>query len=444
VVARVLGVHAAAVAYLGVLPLATALSVLALWRLLRAWRVPGTGWALSAALVFLLFDGGASYATPGNLFLTRLWQGKIILLCVLVPVLLVYALRYVDNPTRGRLVRLGLGSAAAVGLSTTAIFLLPVVAVGGTAPLWRRAPRRALAGLAVLAAYPLAAGAVSLAVGGRSADDFGERLRYRFDAAWIGHEIFLDGGMALLGVLAVLLGALLVPHPAARLTTAVLALATGVVLVPGATRLSYDLTGLGPTLWRLSWLATVAALLGVAVARGVTTLRRWRPARAVVGPIGGVLALAVVAALGSPIWSEPSSGARLRAPFHWQLPPTSLTAADRLLAVLHPGERVLAPDRLSISLAVSSSEVTTVAPREYYLTYLRHDPTFHYADRVALWGFVNDAESPAPRDLAGALRRVGVDVVCTLSTDPGRYAAVRALGYRPLLATADYRCMTLT
>jgi hypothetical protein len=157
-----------------------------------------------------------------------------------------------------------------------------------------------------------------------------------------------------------------------------------------------------------------------------------------------VVALAVVAALGSPIWSEPSSGARLRAPFHWQLPPTSLTAAQRLLAVLHPGERVLAPGRLSISLAVSSSEVTTVAPRDYYLTYLRHDPTFHYADRLALSGLVNDTVSTTPPDLAGALRRVGVDVVCTLSTDTGPYDAVRALGYRPLLATADYRCLHRT
>jgi hypothetical protein len=443
VVARVLGVHAAGVAYLGVLPVATALSVLALWRLLRAWRVRGVACALSIALVFLLFDGGVSYATPGNLFLTRLWQGKIILLCVLVPVLLVYALRYVESPTRGRLVRLALGSAAAVGLSTTAIFLLPVIAVGGTAPLWGRAPRRALVGLAALAAYPLGAGVVSLVVGGRSADDFGERLLYRFDAAWIGHQIFLDGAMALLGVLAVLLGAILVPHPAGRLTTAVLALATGVVLVPGATRLSYDLTGLGPTLWRLSWVATVAALLGVAVARGAHALglRLPRHTGAASGPLSVVFVLVVMEAFGTPIWSTASSGASLRAPFHWQRPPPSLTAAQRLLRVAPPGSRVLAPDSLSITLAVSTSDLTTVAPREYYLQYLEHDPSFHYADRLALWSFVNDTVTTPPHDLRGSLERVGVDVVCTFAADTRSYADVRALGYRPLVATHDYRCL---
>jgi hypothetical protein len=454
VVARLLGVRAGDVAYLAVLPIATALSVLALWRLLRAWRVPGVAWALSAALVFLLFDGGGSYATPGNLFVTRLWQGKIILLCVLVPMLLVYALRYVESPTRDRLVRLGLGSAAAVGLSTTAIFLVPVLALGGTAPLWRRAPRRALAGLAALAAYPLGAGLVTLLMGGRSADDFGERLLYRFDAAWIGHQIFLDGGMALLGVLAVLVGLLLVPHPAARVTTGVLVVTAGFVLVPGATRLSYDLTGLGPTLWRLSWVATVAALLGVGVAGGARWLqgRVPRPAGPLAGPATVAVTLGVVAALGTPVWTVASSGASIRAPFHWQRPPSSLTAADQVLRLAPPGSRVLAPDSLSIALAVSTTEVTTVAPREYYLQYLEHDPAFHYPERLALWHFVNDLEVDppdrfpplSPTALSEDLRRVGVDVVCTSAADTARYDELRALGLRPLMANPDYRCLRRT
>ena len=102
VVARLLGAHAASVEY-AVPPIATFLAVLALWRLLRAWRVHHLLWVLSTALAFLLFDGTVSYASPGNLFLTRLWQGKIVLLCVVVPLLLVYALRYVERPTRARL-----------------------------------------------------------------------------------------------------------------------------------------------------------------------------------------------------------------------------------------------------------------------------------------------------------------------------------------------------
>ena len=73
--------------------------MLALWRLLRAWRGRPLWLALSMALLFLLLDGGSGYASPGTLFLTRLWQGKVILLCVVVPTLLVYALQIVEHPT---------------------------------------------------------------------------------------------------------------------------------------------------------------------------------------------------------------------------------------------------------------------------------------------------------------------------------------------------------
>ncbi len=143
-VARFAHVHAASVVYIWVPPVVTFLSVLALWRLLRAWRVRPLWLALSMALLFLLLDGGSGYASPGTLFLTRLWQGKVILLCLMVPTLLVYALRYVEHPTRRRAGWLFAGGVAAVGLSTTAMFLVPLIAIGGAAPLALRNPRKAL------------------------------------------------------------------------------------------------------------------------------------------------------------------------------------------------------------------------------------------------------------------------------------------------------------
>lgn len=148
--ARLSGVHAASVVYLFVPPVATFLSVLALWRLLRAWQVKAVGVALSLGLVFLLFDGGPGYAAPGNLFLIRLWQGKVILLCLMVPLLLVYALRYVERPTRAHAWWLFAGGVAAVGLSTSAMFLVPLVALAGAAPLAVRRPGRALLGFAAM------------------------------------------------------------------------------------------------------------------------------------------------------------------------------------------------------------------------------------------------------------------------------------------------------
>ncbi len=432
-------VPAASVVYLVVPPVATFLSVLALWRLLGAWRVRTVGAALSLALVFLLFDGGLGYAAPGNLFLIRIWQGKVILLCLLVPILLVYALRYVERPTRARAGWLVAGGAAAVGLSTTAIFLVPLLALGGAAPLLLsrpRRPRRALLGFAAMAAYPLAAGAVTLAVGGRSADDFDERRLFRFDPAWFGPEIFRDGLIAAVAVAAVLTGALLVPHRAARVTTGVLVTITGISFVPGIPTVAYDLVGLGPTLWRVSWIATIAALVGV-LAGWMATRWRGRALR-----IGGPLALAAVLVVsGTPIWS-PATGVDLEFPPQWKRGPGSVESARMAIGAADPGDLVLAHRGLSISITVTTTRVKTVAPRAYFMDHLRDEAGFHYDERLTLVEFANEREVAADRsEVSDALDLLGVDQVCLPSRSELRLGEVRAMGYDSASSSRTDTCL---
>jgi hypothetical protein len=434
--AHLAGVPAGDVVYVVVPPVATALSVLALWRLLRAWRMRHVVVALTAALLFLLVDGTVSYGTPGNLFLTRLWQGKVILLCLVVPLLLVHLLRYVEKPDRRRACWLLLGGAAAVACSTTAIFLVPVIAVAGAAPLLaRRDVRSAVTGFAAVAAYPLGAGLVTLAVGGRSADDFGARRQYRFDPAWFGHEVFLTGVVAFVAVLAVLLGSLLVPQPAARLTTAVLAVSVGLVFVPGATHATYDLVGLGPTLWRLTWGCTVAALVGVLAA----TLWEMAPTPTL-ARVGAAVAAVVLVVTGSPIWAADTS-TRLVMPPHWQRGDGGRAMTAWAIKSAGPGGLVLAPDGLAITIAVTTTDVKTVAPRDYYLSYLRDEPGFQYDDRLRLVDFVND--QPWRReDIGPALRSLGVDVACAYANDVRGVALLQAAGYRVARTNPIYVCTT--
>lgn len=437
-VARLVDAHAATVVYVGVPPVATFLSVLALWRLLRAWQVPLVPVALSVALVFLLFDAGPGYATPGNLFLTRLWQGKVILLCVVVPALLVYAVRYVERPTRARAAWLFAGGTAAVGLSTSAMFLVPLVAVAGIAPLLLRAPRRALVGCVAMASYPVATGVLTVVVGGHSADDFDSRRLYRFDPMWFGHQIFLDGLVALVAVTAVLAGALLIPHRGARLTTALLALATGVTFVPGVTELSYDLLGLGPTLWRVSWLVTVAALVGVLAA----SLASWRGLRALRFAAPVALVVALVGA-GVPIWSE-EAGVSLRRPPHWQRSSESVRAADLVTARVEPGGVVLAPPELAITIDVMTTRVKTVAPRKYFMDYLSEIPRFHYAERATAMDFVDPPPGSVPAgrsEVVRALETIGVEQVCVRADSGVSLAFLRAEGYQPSLRTYRFTCV---
>lgn len=445
--AHLLHVHAGWIVYVVVPPVATFLAVLALWRLLRAWRVRPVTLALSVALVFLLLDAAPGYATPGNLFLTRLWQGKVILLCLMIPVLLVYALRYLERPTRARAGWLFAGGAASVGLSTTAIFLVPLVALAGAAPLLRRRPRLAWGGFAAMAAYPLAAGAVTMLLGGRSADDFSTRRLYRFDPSWFGHEIFQNGTLALVAVSAVLLGALLVPHRGARLTTALLVLFTGITFVPGVTHVSYDLLGLGPTLWRVSWVATIAALVGVLAA--AATRIPWRTER--IGPlgprslrlVGPAALLAALVLAGVPIWSE-RAGVGLAAPPHWQRGEDSMIATAELLDVLEPGDIVLAPPDLGVTIAVTTTRVKTVAPRKYFMDYLSAEPGFDYQDRELLMDFVDPPPGsyPEPATLVRrAVQAIGVEAVCVDVEDQTKLSLLTEIGFRSTLWSAGYACV---
>ncbi len=435
--ARLGGVPAVSVVYLVVPPVATFLSVLALWWLLRQWRVRAVAVALSVALAFLLFDGGPGYAAPGNLFLIRIWQGKVILLCLMVPVLLVYALRYVERPTRARAGWLFAGGVAAVGLSTTAMFLVPLIALAGAAPLALRRPGRALLGFGAMAAYPLAAGAATLLGGGRSADAFASRRLFRFEPAWFGQEIFRDGPIAVIAVAAVLAGGLLVPHRAARVTTGLLAVVVGVTFVPGVTHLSFDLVGLGPTLWRVSWVATIAALVGVLGAR---LAGYWnRRSLNVAAPL--VLTLVIVV-FGLPIWSN-ANGVALDSSPQWKRGPNSVVAAQRVIEAARPGDVVLAPEQLAITITVLTTRVKTVAPRAYFMDYLQDEPSFRYDERLTLVDFANDESGPSERpEVARALTLLDVDQVCLPVDDPGRIRFVRSQGYERVTGTGTVSCLS--
>jgi hypothetical protein len=318
------------------------------------------------------------------------------------------------------------------------MFLVPLVAVAGTAPLLLRAPRRALGGFVAMAAYPVATGVLTVVVGGHSADDFDSRRLYRFDPMWFGHQIFLDGVVALVAVTAVLAASLLVPHRGARLTTALLALFTGVTFVPGVTELSYDLLGLGPTLWRVSWLVTVAAAVGVLG----SALASWKALRALrfVAPAALVLALVLA---GVPIWSE-EAGVSLRRPPHWQRSSESVRAANLVTSELAPGDLVLAPPELAITIDVMTTRVKTVAPRKYFMDYLSSIPRFHYEERSTAMDFVDPPPGsvPAGRDeVVRALDILDVEQVCVRADSGVALGFLRAEGFVPSVRTYRFTCV---
>jgi hypothetical protein len=411
--------------------LGTFLAVLALWSLLSAWRVPMPLVALAVALLFLLM-GGAQHTSFGNLFLGRMWQGKVLFLAVVVPLLLARLTEWSRAPTWPRLVLLGLLGVAAVGLSSTAVLVVPLVGLAGSAPLALRRRRPALLGYAAVIAYPVAA-AVLIRVdrGGAGVTELGNGTTDpgRTLAQVLGHD-----ALTALAVLALLVGWMALRRWEGRVAASVTALLLVALLAPGVLGLLGDrlVTGLSDILWRLFWMAPVAALVGAAT----TLLAAWRRG-GLVRYLPPVAAAALIVGAGVPIWAA-SNHAQLTAAPGWKLDAAALAEARIIAAHGVAGGTVLAPVDVGLALSVLTTRMHAVDPRRAYLADV-DDPRFHRAQRQLLTDFADDrvgAGAAAP--IAAALRAVDVRLACV---DSGAdVAALTGAGYSWVLRAGPLQC----
>jgi hypothetical protein len=428
-VSRIMGLSVVDLQYLVVTPAGTVLSVLATWRLLRAWRVPMVALALTATLVFLLYDA-AHHMTFGAFFANRMWQGKVLLLAILVPLLFALLHDYGDRPRPRRLVLLFAAGAAAVGLSTTGIFLVPVIAGGCLLPVLFRRPslaslRTAFVGFVATCAYPLAAGAVTKLGGGRTPDVY---TAADVIPSKLVHFVLGTGGFAMLGLGAVLITPSLLRRVSAGQMLAGTALLVGVLVSPRVPEQIFDFTGLGRVLWRLTWAMPAAALVGalsvlVAGTRGPVWVRGL-PA----------VALCVVLALtGQSVWERDSKAIA----DHPVLKRARQQLADARMILPHtrPGDLILAPKGLSQTLLVLSGSITTNSPRGFFTRSLSDVPAMHTAERFHLQHFAQLGVGTTPvgpkrlAKLRTDLRVVGVDLAClTRSHVPAR-KVLKKLGW---------------
>ncbi|MGH3328932.1 MAG: DUF6077 domain-containing protein [Streptomycetales bacterium] len=429
--ARGLPISSPDLVYLIVPPVGTFLATLALWRLLRAWGVAAVGLALTLALLYLL-TGGERHVSLGNFFLGRMWQGKVLFVAALVPLLYVYAGRFAARPSRIRAIMLASAGIAGVGLTSSAAFIVPLVVLAGVAPLLFRSPGRALAGFAAGAGYALGVGVVVLAAGGYVPD------RYRAqqaDPAWLIQYVFGDGGRAAITLLAVLVGGLLVPRAAGRVIVSAAVLLTGLAFAPGVPELIFDATGLSKTLWRLTWVLPVAALvgvLGVAALRapGVRVLRFGVP----------VLLAGALVVTGLPIWSSANDG-RITATPQWKRPQASVDDARQILNRAWPGDTILAPGQLKVTLAVMSAQTQLVDVRGYYTRWLRNVPGAHAERRLYLRKFSNGWLGPGRLEaVPRGLKVLDVEIACVRPHLSAASRVLQGAGYTPMVRTPTIRC----
>jgi hypothetical protein len=408
---HVTGVAAGTLVYGLYVPLASFAAVWALWSLLRAWRVRWPVLALVLALVFVCWNGPIN-ASWGNLHVGRIWQGKVSLLAVLVPLAFAWVAAAVAAPRRGRtshLLRVAALGVAAVGLSPAGVFVLPgVLAVGAAGAALAGRWSRGVVLLAAGSAYPLLAGAATVLVG--STGSAGEVAAASALNPWVrtlgtgvpAVLVAVAAGVALLGLAGRRLAA--ARSPLGRSTAAAAVVAGLVIALPVTNDLLIRVMGTESIAWRAVWVVPVPALVGMLPA----AFAALRPERRAVVALGvGV----VVVASGTPLWSAVNH-AQLAAPGSWKTAPADLDTA-RWVVARDAGGRYLAPAVVVAAVGTITADMSPVGTRPGYITAYEDEPGALADERHALQMWVEGAAGAADVAMVpAALDDLDVRVVC--------------------------------
>jgi hypothetical protein len=442
--------------YLLVAPAVAAMAIVALWRMLRTLGAVAPAAATLAASAFLLLDGG-NHTNFGNFGFARAWQGKVLFLIVVVPLLWHYGLRWARDGNRRDLGLLLAANVAGIGLTTTAAWVAPsvtvIVVIAGSwaVGMWRRL----LPGLAAALPPLLAAGAFAIlprqepSVADRVADAAG------FGFAWIPpwftlsggidpgeewHFVFDSGVALLIPVAAVLTAWAFVTDRAARMALALAPLVLfGIFYGPGTFDAIADVSGVETILWRSAWVLPVPAAVGLALTAPLllpASRRRWLLA-------GAVPAVVLVAMAVGSTWVLDSDNRGMRVgSIGWDVHPSDRAAADRLIALSEPGDVILAPEGIGGAIAVQTTRVRAVNPRSQYMTGRHVVPEFmaderRFTSEAVVLGLAPD-EADEFHDAVAALE---VDTACVSADldDSGIDGALADLGFAPV--DADNRCV---
>ncbi len=389
-----------------------ALGVLCLWRLARSASARAPALATSMAVLFLLFDGAER--GWGDFSLRRLYQGKAVLLFVLVPWLWHHASTYARSASFGSLPWVVIGGVAAVGVSSSGSLIAPLVVATAIVPAIfiasrerrRSAVKLLVAGVALV--YPVAVALITVAStsGPVAADGDAESFAREIHTAADAWSLTVgEGGQVLVMTIVVLAGWVLIRDVHLRVG---LGLALFLVLVlysaPGLAFLTS--LSLSRVSWRFLWVLPLPAIVGLMVdAVGGSTVGG-RTAKA-------TAAVVIVAALA--LTSPPLLGSRNAdfAPPSWDVDPAALAAAEKLVDLAGDEGLVAGPIAVSRVVPTVSTSVFVASARESYTAYLGRavGPTFGADHRRALTAALTGRPVEA-RDVPRALDALPVEALC--------------------------------
>ncbi|HSF14180.1 MAG TPA: DUF6077 domain-containing protein [Vicinamibacteria bacterium] len=341
------GVPAITWSHLAFPALAAVLVVLAYARLLKH-LIPDR-WAIGLVVVVLIFVVvGETHRWYSNFAFVRLQQGKGIFLSVMVPLLVAYALEYSARPGRSRWLRLAAASVASVGLTVTALWIVPLVAGLGLVCGLTFTRRGAIvaAGGALTSLYP-----VLLALGlSRTTTD---RLSVVYPSVKGSHELITgavhavlgDSMVALLSAVALLTAWRFVAAGTARRFCILFPLGLVLLLFNPytASTLARRITS-EPTFWRGFWLIPLPAFLAVTLTAPLRL--RGTAWRLGVGIASTTALLLASLGLAPRIYVLSKANGTAVAPFELKVP-RDYRAAAALVRHVRPGASVIAPLRVT-------------------------------------------------------------------------------------------------
>ena len=418
VVAHLTGTLAGTINYLVAGPLAAALAILAMWRLARRWAPRRAFLVFAGAVAFLMLSGDSML---GNFWVVRIWQGKVIAVAMLMPLIWAYLVDVHEARTRaGRLTALGLLLAAGIaffGLTPTAVIWAPLIlAAVLVSAVALRSPLLALGGVAV-SVGPFVSGAAVIAfsveqVGGEDPVALPARASF---VRILGEQT----PMVALGLIALGLAVVLARRGAPAALAGSAALGSVLVFAPGVLSLANAATGAGPILWRMLYVAPIPVLVGLLLAAPLPDLGAARASVARAVPVAaGLVVVAGLALGGLPIWSHTGHGGpvTLRSSPQWKLDTEALNDV-RIMADRGVTGEVLMPPRRMKVLTMYTVDAFPVVPREWFIQNMREPKQARQGRRVLFRLASGKKPLPAKLDADRALEVLDVDLACTGVSD---------------------------
>lgn len=448
VAGRILHVHPGTLLYVLWVPFATALSYIVLAKMFTTFGVKNIKIAMLAATLFLCFDGASGF-TFGAYQGTRIWQGKSFFLAVLLPLIFIYLLKVLRNPTRKHSVILFALVAASIGATTTAIILLaPLLAVAGFIAIFHN--RKAVVPVLINSGYLLVMAFVfhslrSKEVADISARGMGAGIRFAENSTGtlmpgtydMLTELAKPWWHAATLVLAIAIGWIALRGSYARIFVALSFAMWGILCLPGLHEMILNAIGARTIAWRFIWLIPVPMLIGAAASAlkdGLFSKRSFGLTSGL-AYIWTALLVILPMTIGTPPWQiAPQSNldAQLAKPTHWRDGFSFGHAWVAIQKVAKPEDVILARNGISSSLNVRTTKYYTVAPRDMYVNYAVQGFHNGYAEeriKLALYVVGKEPVTFQPGEMQSALDKVRVNVVCLPQDRQVDIELFRSLGF---------------